>query len=67
MVQAYWLIGREIVEIEQQGKKRAGYGERIIQGLAAKLTAQFGPGYSIRSLANPSSSPLSNASNGTVR
>jgi hypothetical protein len=50
MVQAYWLIGREIVEIEQQGKKRAGYGERIIQGLAAKLTAQFGSGYSIRSL-----------------
>jgi hypothetical protein len=36
MVQAYWLIGREIVEIEQQGKKRAGYGDRIIQGLAAR-------------------------------
>jgi predicted nuclease of restriction endonuclease-like (RecB) superfamily len=50
MVQAYWLIGREIVEIEQQGKKRAGYGYRIIQGLAAKLTAEFGSGYSIRSL-----------------
>jgi hypothetical protein len=50
MVQAYWLIGREIVEIEQQGKKRAGYGDRIIQGLAAKLTAEFGSGYSIRSL-----------------
>jgi hypothetical protein len=47
MVQAYWLIGREIVEIEQQGKKRAGYGDRIIQGLAAKLTAEFGSGYSI--------------------
>ncbi len=26
MVQAYWLIGREIVEIEQQGKKRATTG-----------------------------------------
>jgi hypothetical protein len=50
MVQAYWLIGREIVEIEQQGKKRAGYGDRIIQGLAAKLTAEFGSGYSIRSV-----------------
>jgi hypothetical protein len=50
MVQAYWLIGREIVEIEQQGKKRTGYGERIIQGLAAKLSARFGSGYSIRSL-----------------
>ena len=24
MVQAYWLIGREIVEVEQHGKQRAG-------------------------------------------
>ncbi len=37
-VQAYWLIGREIVEVEQQGKKRAGYGEQVIQGLADRLT-----------------------------
>jgi hypothetical protein len=27
MVHAYWLIGREIVEVEQQGKSRAGYGD----------------------------------------
>lgn len=26
-VVAYWLIGREIVEEEQKGKARAGYGE----------------------------------------
>ncbi len=50
MVQAYWLIGREIVEVEQQGKKRAGYGEQVIQGLAERLTTQFGVGYSVRSL-----------------
>jgi predicted nuclease of restriction endonuclease-like (RecB) superfamily len=50
MVQAYWLIGREIVEVEQQGKKRAGYGEQVIQGLAERLTTQFGAGYSVRSL-----------------
>ena len=29
MVHAYWLIGREIVEIEQHGKERAGYGEEL--------------------------------------
>jgi hypothetical protein len=40
----YWLIGREIVEVEQQGKERAGYGEQIIQGLAQRLTKQFGAG-----------------------
>jgi hypothetical protein len=34
MVQAYWLIGREIVEVEQHGEKRAGYGERVVEGLA---------------------------------
>jgi predicted nuclease of restriction endonuclease-like (RecB) superfamily len=50
MVQAYWHIGREIVEVEQQGKKRAGYGAQVIQGLAERLTAQFGSGYSVRNL-----------------
>jgi hypothetical protein len=50
MVHAYWLIGREIVEVEQHGKKRAGYGEQVIQRLAERLAAQFGAGYSIRNL-----------------
>jgi hypothetical protein len=27
MVKAYWCIGRDIVEEEQQGKKRAEYGQ----------------------------------------
>ncbi|HVF87524.1 MAG TPA: DUF1016 N-terminal domain-containing protein [Pyrinomonadaceae bacterium] len=27
MVQAYWQIGRVIVEEEQKGRKRAGHGE----------------------------------------
>ena len=30
MVQAYWLIGREIVEVEQLGAKRAKYGQQLI-------------------------------------
>ncbi len=29
-VKAYWLIGKDIVEEEQKGKKRAGYGEYLI-------------------------------------
>ncbi|MEI8254862.1 MAG: hypothetical protein WCJ30_04240 [Deltaproteobacteria bacterium] len=32
MVQAYWLIGREIVEVEQHDEKRAGYGARVVEG-----------------------------------
>jgi hypothetical protein len=30
MVRAYWLTGREIVEEEQQGRARAGYGRRSL-------------------------------------
>lgn len=33
MVQAYWLIGREIVEEELRGEARAGYGEALVQGI----------------------------------
>ena len=36
-VVAYWLIGREIVEEEQQGRRRARYGERLLSELADKL------------------------------
>jgi predicted nuclease of restriction endonuclease-like (RecB) superfamily len=45
MVLAYWEIGRRIVEDEQQGKKRAGYGESLIKELSQKLTADFGKGF----------------------
>ena len=36
-VAANWLIGREIVEEQQHGAKRAGYGERIVSRLANQL------------------------------
>jgi len=45
MVHAYWLIGREIVEVEQQGKERAEYGESLVKRLAARLTERFGKGF----------------------
>ena len=45
-VAANWLIGREIVEEEQKGKKKADYGEALLADLAARLTAEFGAGYS---------------------
>ena len=45
MLQAYWNIGREIVEEEQKGKDRAGYGKYIIKNLSAKLTMAFGKGF----------------------
>lgn len=49
-VVANWLIGREIVEEEQRGKKRAGYGETLLADLSARLTVEFGRGWSLRQL-----------------
>ncbi|MFZ5445100.1 MAG: PDDEXK nuclease domain-containing protein [Myxococcota bacterium] len=51
MVRAYWLIGREIVEVEQQGARRAGYGDELIDGLATRLArTASGTGFSARTL-----------------
>ncbi|HAL56636.1 MAG TPA: DUF1016 domain-containing protein [Bacteroidetes bacterium] len=51
MVQAYWHVGRMIVEEEQQGQKRAGYGKALIQELSVGLTAEFGSGFGSTNLA----------------
>lgn len=50
MTSTYWLIGRRIVESEQRGRGRAGYGERLIERLASDLTARFGRGFGHRNL-----------------
>jgi predicted nuclease of restriction endonuclease-like (RecB) superfamily len=50
MLAAYWQVGREIVEEEQRGRERAGYGERLIQALSEQLTADFGRGFSVANL-----------------
>ncbi len=52
MTASYWEIGRRIVEAEQQGKRRAGYGEQLIERLSADLTARFGRGFSPDNLEN---------------
>jgi hypothetical protein len=45
MVRAYWLIGKEIVEEEQKGKRRAEYGISLVKELSLRLTAEFGKGF----------------------
>jgi predicted nuclease of restriction endonuclease-like (RecB) superfamily len=50
MAASYWEIGRRIVEAEQKGKRRAGYGELLIERLSIDLTRQFGRGFSARNL-----------------
>jgi predicted nuclease of restriction endonuclease-like (RecB) superfamily len=41
----YWEIGRRIVEFEQQGEDRAGYGEETLRRLSHDLTKRFGRGF----------------------
>ncbi len=50
MVTAYWLIGREIVEEEQKGQKRAEYGKALLQDLSRHLNKQNGKGFSVSKL-----------------
>jgi len=45
MTATYWEIGRRIVEHEQAGQKRAGYGEEVVKKLSADLTRRFGRGF----------------------
>lgn len=45
MVRAYWLVGREIVEEEQQGRRRADYGEELVSHLSDRLRGVFGRGF----------------------
>ena len=46
MTKTYFLIGKRIVEEEQDGNKRAEYGKNLIKMLSEKLTKEFGKGFS---------------------
>lgn len=47
---ANWLIGQQIVEAEQGGAQRAGYGKALLESLSARLMADYGDGFSVSSL-----------------
>ena len=50
MTAAYWLIGRHIAELEQEGRSRAEYGKQTVERLAADLSARYGRGFSVRNV-----------------
>lgn len=52
MVEAYWQVGKRIVEEEQKGKKKADYGTFLISDISRRLTHDLGPGFSEQSLRN---------------
>ena len=49
-VQMYWNIGKRILETEQSGKDRAGYGSYLLKNLAKTLEPEYGSGFSVRQL-----------------
>ena len=78
MTATYWEVGRRVVEFEQGGEKRAGYGEELLARLAEDLTTRFGRGFSRQNLqrfrqfylsqpANAIRSTLSGKSTGRIR
>jgi DUF1016 N-terminal domain len=50
LTSTYWLVGRRIVEHEQSGSERAGYGEALLKRLAEDLTTRLGRGFSERNI-----------------
>ena len=52
MVEAYWNVGRMIVEDEQGGEKRAAYGKRVPTAVSRRLSAEFGKGFAPDNLRN---------------
>ena len=51
MVEAYWNIGKCIVE-KQGGKDKAEYGTQLIKNLSVKMVKEFGKGFTPANLAN---------------
>ena len=48
----YYVLGYWIVEEQQSGRERAGYGKKVIQTLSDALNAEFGKGFSVDTLEN---------------
>jgi predicted nuclease of restriction endonuclease-like (RecB) superfamily len=50
LVQANWLIGKQIVQAEQGGESRAAYNRRLLKTLSSALQQEDGNGFSVSSL-----------------
>jgi len=51
MVEAYWNIGKSIIE-QQGGEDKAEYGSGLIKELSKKMTEDFGKGFTVANLKN---------------
>ena len=46
MLNAYWTIGKGIVEFEQKGEQKATYGKRLLENISKDLNLKYGKGFS---------------------
>ena len=51
MVEAYWNIGKSIIE-EQGGNEKAEYGTGLLKELSKQMTQDFGKGFIVANLKN---------------
>ena len=49
MVEAYWNIGKSIIE-EQGGNEKAEYGTGLLKELSKQMTQDFGKGFTVTNL-----------------
>lgn len=52
LLSAYWSIGKNIVEYEQNNQHRAEYGKEVLRQLSRRLRQSFGRGFSVSNLYN---------------
>lgn len=52
LLKTYWQIGQLIIEDEQGGAVKAGYGKVLLKNLASQLTLEFGKGFDDSNLRN---------------
>lgn len=50
MTATYWEVGHRIVEYEQKGNTRAGYGEELLKRLSSDLGTRFQRGFGVDNL-----------------
>jgi predicted nuclease of restriction endonuclease-like (RecB) superfamily len=50
LLDAYWEIGRHIVEYEQKGSEKAEYGKKLLENLSKDLSLMHGKGFSLSNL-----------------
>lgn len=67
LTQAYWEIGKRIVEVEQDGKIRAEYGTNLLEKISKDLSTKYGEGFSVDNLENMRRFYLTNKNSETSR